>query len=292
VHAFTTPFHFLIKKNQSIMKKLFFFAALLLAFTFVACNKDEDATINDDNVITTEDLLATEDIISDAEDEVDEIIENQLNEVEIRDECPTKTITPTGNNFPKTITLDYGDGCTSLRGKVKKGKIIIEMTAPMSQSGAMRTLTFVNYYVDSAKVEGSSKLINIRTDNSSNPSFTRTTDVKIIFPDGDQASWQGTHTHAIVAGGNTPRRFDDVIEITGNSTITNRDGRTFSSAIIEPLRRAILCPWVSDGIRQVSRNGNTATIDYGFGESCDNKAQVTLPNGETRVIRIEAWWRR
>lgn len=275
------------------MKKLLFLSALLLAFTFTACNKDEDATTtNDDNVITTEDLLATEDIVLNAEDEVDEIIENQLNEVEVRDACPTKTVTPAGNNYPKTITLDYGTGCTSPLGKVKKGKIVVELTAPIHQPGAMRTLTFVDYYVDSAKVEGSTKLVNNRVDSTSNPSFTRTTDVTITFPDGDKANWKGTHTQAVVSGGNTPRRIDDVIEITGNSSGTNRDGKTYSSEIIEPLRRALVCPWISDGIRRVNRNGNTATIDYGFGDACDNKAQVTLPNGEVRVIRIESWWRR
>ncbi|MFN7118265.1 MAG: hypothetical protein ACK4TA_15800 [Saprospiraceae bacterium] len=274
------------------MKKLLFFATLLFTITFVACNKDEDeGTTKEDNVITTEDLLATEDVVFDAEDEVDDIIENQFSEVEVRDDCPTKTVTPAGNNYPKTITLDYGNGCTGPRGRVKKGKIVVEISAPMNQAGATRKLTFMDYYVDSAKVEGFTTLVNSRSDNN-NPSFTRTTDVTITFPDGDKASWKGTHTHKVVSGGNTPRRFDDVIEITGNSMITNRDGRSFSSEIIEPLRRAIVCPWISDGIRQVSRNGNEATIDYGFGEPCDNKAQVTLPNGETRVIRIEPWWRR
>lgn len=274
------------------MKKLLFFSALLLTFLFTACNKEDETTTTDDNVITTEDLLATEDLVFDAEDEADEIIENQFNEIEVRDDCPTKTITPTGNNYPKTITLDYGTGCTSPRGRVKKGKIVIEITAPINQAGAMRTLTFVDYYVDSAKVEGSTKLVNNRTDNVSLPSFTRTTNVMVTFPDGDKASWQSTHTHKVISGGNTSRRFDDVIEITGNSSGTNRDGKSYSSEIIEPLKRAIVCPWVSDGIRRVTRNGNTATIDYGFGDACDNKAQVTLPSGETRVIRIEAWWRR
>lgn len=275
------------------MKKLLYFSALLLAFTFTACNKDEDAvTTKEDNVITTEDLLATEDIVIDAEDEVEAFIENQFNEVEIRDECPTKTVTPTGNNYPKTITFDYGDGCTTQLGRVKKGKIVIELTAPIRQPGAMRTLTFMDYYVDSAKVEGFTKLVNSQTSNTGNPSFTRTTDITVTFPEGNQASWKGTHTHTLTEGGNTERRFDDVIEITGSSSFTNRNGQTFSSEILEPLRRAIICPWISDGIRQVSRNGNMATIDYGFGDPCDNKAQVTLPDGTTEVIRIQPWWRR
>lgn len=280
------------------MKKLLFFSVILLSltFSFIACNKDEETTnVTDENVITTEDLLATEDIVLDAEDEVEEVVENQLidGSVEVRDgDCPTKTVVPAGNTFPKTITLDYGTGCTSPRGRVKKGKIVIEQTADMKQPGAMRTLTFVDYYVDSAKVEGSSKLANNRTDAAGKPSFTRTTNVTVTFPDGDKASWQATHTHTVIAGSNTPRRFDDVIEITGSSSGTNRDGKTYSSEIIEPLKRTILCPWIGDGIRRVTRNGNTATIDYGYGEPCDNKAQVTLPSGETKIIRIEAWWRR
>jgi hypothetical protein len=44
------------------------------------------------------------------------------------------------------------------------------------------------------------------------------------------------------------------------------------------------------GIREVTVNDHTATIDYGFtvlaSQDCDKKALLTLPNGNTRIITI------
>ena len=274
------------------MKKLAFFTLLLLLslFTFTACNKDdsEETTTTDEYIMTSEDLIASEDIVLELEDEVDAVIDNQLNgDVDVRDDCPIKTVTPTGNTYPKTITLDYGTGCTAPNGRLKSGKIIITQSAAPGQTGATRTITLENYYVDSAKVEGTTMLVN-----NGNASFTRTTQVKITYPNGEMGNWQGEHTLMQTAGVGTPRIFDDVFKISGSSSGTNRNGKSYSATILEPLVKAVGCPWVKNGIRQVTKNGKTTTIDYGFGDNCDNKVQVTLPNGETRVIRIEAWWRR
>ncbi|MBK7870218.1 MAG: hypothetical protein IPJ74_05775 [Saprospiraceae bacterium] len=276
------------------MKKFSFLSMLLLGLilTFAACNKDDDNndSLNED-VITTEDLTAVEDLVLDAEDEIEELIENGImaeGEVEVREDCPTRTVEPADGTFPKTITIDYGDGCTSPRSREKSGQIVIVQSAPLNETGATRTITFVDYYVDGAHLEGTTTLTN-----NGNSSFTRGFEHKITYPDGDVAMWEAEHTYTVILGANTPRMFDDVVKIEGSSSGTNRDGKTYSAEIIEPLIKAKICPWVGNGIRQVNRNGNVFTIDYGFGgEDCDNKAQVTLPNGETRVIRIEPRWRR
>jgi len=259
-------------------------------FTFTACNDDTDdeTTTTDESVMTSEDLTSIEDVVFDLEDEVNEVIDNQLNGgVEIRNDCPTKTVTPTGNIFPKTITLDYGAGCNTPRGRLKSGKIIITQSDTLNQQGATRTIILENYYVDSAKVEGTTTLVN-----NGSASFSRKFNVKITYPNGEVANLQAEHTYAQTVGANTPRIFDDVFQITGSSSGTNRNGKSYSANIIEPLVKATGCPWIKNGIRQITRNSNTTTIDYGFGDNCDNKAQVTLPEGETRIIRIEAWWRR
>ncbi len=275
------------------MKKFAFFSMLLVAFalTFTACNEDEVETTTTDEIMTSEDLMTVEDLVLDAEDEIEEIIENGIlsdGEVEVREDCPTRTVEPADGTFPKTITIDYGESCTSPRGREKSGQIVVTISAPLNETGATRTITFVDYYVDGVKLEGSSSWVN-----NGNKSFTRSFNHKVTYPDGDTAMWEAEHTYSLVTGAETPRIFDDVIQITGSSSGTNRDGKTYSSEIIEPLVKAKLCPWISNGIREVNRNGNIFTIDYGYGDSdCDNKTEVTLPNGETKIIRIEPWWRR
>lgn len=284
------------------MKKFAFlflmFAAISFAFT--ACNDDtEDITdaTTDENVMTTEDLTAIEGLVLDAEDEIEEILENGLTaegEIEVReDECPTRTVVPVDGTFPRTVTIDYGESCTTPTGREKSGQIVIEQSAPLNEPGATRTVTFVDYFVDGANLQGSTVKTNNGTDENGNPSYTRTRNLTIVYPNGEQASWEASYTLTQIAGADTPRHFDDVFSTTGFSSGTNREDNTFSAEILEPIIKASRCPWIINGIRQVSRNGNTATIDFGFGgEDCDNRAQVTLPDGTTRVIRIEAWWRR
>ena len=279
------------------MKKTTFFSVLLLLFAMalVSCEK-ENNTANEAGLMTIEDLTTVEDLMLDAEDDLEELIENGLtNEdgIVVRNECPTRTVVPAGEAFPKTITIDYGDACTTPRDRVKSGQIIIELNAPRYEAGATRTVTFVNYFVDGVNLQGSNTLVNNGRDEDGNISFSRSFNHNIVYPDGDRATWEGSNTVTQIAGANTPRILaDDVFLITGSTAGVNRDGKSYSSEIVTPLRKENRCRWISQGIRQVNRNGNAFTIDYGFGGGCDNRAEVTLPNGETRTIRIRAWWRR
>ncbi len=283
------------------MKKFAFlflmFAAISFAFT--ACNEDnDDATdVADENVLTSEDLTSIEDLVFDAEDEIEEILENGLTaegEIEVReDECPTRTVVPADGTFPRTVTIDYGENCTSPRGREKSGQIVVEQSAPLNEPGATRMITFVDYFVDGANLQGSTVKTNNGMDENGNPSYSRTRNLTIVYPNGERASWEASYTVTQIAGAATPRHIDDVFATTGFSSGTNREGNAFSAEILEPIIKARRCPWIINGIRQISRNNNTATIDFGFGgEDCDNRAQITLPDGTTRVIRIEAWWRR
>ncbi|HMP13525.1 MAG TPA: hypothetical protein PKD70_06580 [Saprospiraceae bacterium] len=272
------------------MKKyvMLFLFLLTLSFVFTACNKDADNTLDDANIRTVQDLTAIEDLVLDIDDEIDEIIANGLadNEIEVRN-CPTRTATPVGDVFPKTIVIDFGESCTTQRGRVKSGKVIVVQSAPARNTGATRTVSFENHVVDGVQITGTANWVN-----NGNRSFTRSFNHTLTFPDGAAANLQATHTYTQTAGADTPRISDDVFEIRGSASGVNRAGKAYRSEITEPLVKAANCRWVGKGMRQVNRDGNTFVIDYGFGVSCDNRAQVTLPNGETRIVRIEVWWRR
>ena len=78
------------------------------------------------------------------------------------DSCPSITITrPTAGLWPKIVTVDYGTGCTGFNDNVRSGKIIIEVTGPRLQAGSKRTITFVDYYFNGIKVEGTKVLENM-----------------------------------------------------------------------------------------------------------------------------------
>jgi hypothetical protein len=73
----------------------------------------------------------------------------------VSDSCPAVTIThPSDAIWPKTITVDYGTGCTGFFENTRAGKIIITVTGPRRETGSKRSVTFDNYYINGIKVEG------------------------------------------------------------------------------------------------------------------------------------------
>ena len=93
-------------------------------------------------------------------------------------------------------------------------------------------------------------------------------------------------TRVQVEGADTDERIDNVYEITGTKWGTDRQGNAFSFTILEPLVKRADCPWITEGVAEITRNGNTVTIDYGDGD-CDRLATITLSDGSTQVIKLK-----
>ena len=73
--------------------------------------------------------------------------------------CTSLTISPQGKIWPKTITLDFGTGCT-VENITRKGKIIAIFTDRFRNTGAKISVTFENFYVNDHKIEGIKTIIN------------------------------------------------------------------------------------------------------------------------------------
>jgi hypothetical protein len=68
-------------------------------------------------------------------------------------DCAEITITPNDSTYPKTITIDFGNGCLGRDGKFRSGAIIVHLTAPLRRAGSVVTITFRNYYVNRVHLE-------------------------------------------------------------------------------------------------------------------------------------------
>ena len=272
------------------MKKQFWFFATILTvlLAFSACEKNEVNTITDEDLATSEDATTALNLFQDTEDEVDYEIETR----DPSDNCPTITVSPDDGSFPRTITIDYGtDGCIGLHGRTRRGLIIVTLTDSLRNPGAVRTVTFDNFFVDDAQLQGVKTLTNEGFNAEGLPVFSRTVEGgSITFPDGEIATWESSHTIVMIEGNDTPQMMDNVLQITGGASGLNRNGVAFTVEITTPLIKSKTCPWIQSGIREITTNGNTRTIDYGDG-NCDRIATVTFPNGFTRDILIRRWWR-
>lgn len=200
--------------------------------------------------------------------------------------CFTITVVPNiPHVFPKTVTIDFGNGCLGRDGKFRKGKIVSIYTNPMIIPGAKVSTTFIGYHVDSFKIEGThitentsisnmqgwkNSVINGKVTNTNNNRWRKWNSVKNVLQ---------------VEGNGTPHfPMDDVYKITGFANASNSAGHTWSSLIVDPLIKKFTCQWIVKGKVRIMRDGREALLDYG-NEVCDNLAIIYI-NGVPHVITL------
>ena len=213
----------------------------------------------------------------------------------VNGEGPAVTVDPIGWAYPKTITIDYGDGIELINGRVISGKILIEVSDRPRKDGATRELSFENFYVDSVHIEGGATRTFSGTDSTERV-FNNVSDLTITFPDNTIVYRDSERTRTLVDGFETLfRHSDDVVMIEGFVNYETSNGKSFSKTIINPLIKTGACRFIIEGTVSFTLNGeNFAELDYGDG-TCDDVATITK-DGETRQItigrRLRRFWRR
>lgn len=200
--------------------------------------------------------------------------------------CFTVTVVPNiPGVFPKTVTIDFGNGCLGRDGKYRKGKIVSIFTNKMKVPGAKVSTTLVGYHVDSFHIEGTHITENTSTSNMQGLKI-KVMEAKITNTiSGRWRKWNSVKDVLQTEGNGTPHfPLDDVYRITGNSAGTNAAGHDWSSLVVEPLIKKFTCPWIVKGSLRLTRNGHQALLDYGNG-TCDNLAILYI-NGVGHVITL------
>jgi hypothetical protein len=194
------------------------------------------------------------------------------------------SITEDSETFPKTITIDFGDGCTGPNGITRSGIMYVHLTAPMDETGAIRTVTFENYQINSISVTGSRVTTNLGANDDGHPQFSR--EVNIAFTqNGSTFTRQFSSVLTWLSGYDTEECFDNSWMMTGSGTGTRPDGTVVPRVITSPLYYSHECGYIYQGVMQSTPPVGNITVDYGNG-TCDNYATVTGPNGNTFTIEL------
>lgn len=273
-------------------KALLMFAAIA-AFSLLSCNKQSgidqaSANIADDYAVGDaifEDISNTADIADITLASYQDGTKSMP--AAVSDTCPSVNIEhPTDAIWPKTITIDYGSGCTGFYDNTRSGKIIIVVTGPRKTVGSKRTITFDNYFFNGIKVEGTKTIETLGYNNNQNMVFSvKLTDGKLTLPDGSFIERSFNHQREWIAGFNTKNIWDDEILITGTSGGVTINGVAYTNTITTALHWTRACKFIVAGVVDIKREGkDSITLDYGTG-NCDAKATVTK-GGETREITL------
>lgn len=267
--------------------KVFKYAALtvIISASIIACTKKEEAQVDIETQTSVDNSIAEQAFVE-IVPVVNQIGINEpgINKTDtnaVNFSCAKYVITGDTANFPAggavTITIDYGEsGCMDNDGRVRKGKVIAVFNNKWNVDGATANITLENYSVGNINYTGSMLLTrNSSTSLSYAVSNAKCTDGTFTI------SYECSKTIEKIQGASTDSIWiDDVYKFTGTSAGVNRNGKKFTTKIVEPLIKKNSCKWIDTGVIEVTPEG-LATRSFNFGNgTCDDKATVTI-NGNT-----------
>ncbi|WP_299119723.1 hypothetical protein [uncultured Winogradskyella sp.] len=265
---------------------------LVLGLIFTSCSED--------NTTETENQLEdTQEVQRSAEiDEIDNVLgelvieayeEEESNlanrSAQSRDIPDCVTITVVAEQGYRQVTIDFGaDGCI-VRGHLLKGQIVFDYTRDPEAQQIMINYNLIDFYFDAKNIIASRSILKELSNENGNPQFTHSLDITVIWPNGVQASREGTRIREWIEGFGSGIFSDNVFEITGNWTATFVNGNTHTYEVIIPLRREVICTYFVSGTFDVQRTNFGGLFDFGDGD-CDNQATFTFNNGTEIPITL------
>lgn len=269
---------------------------LLLAGFGVAlssCNNNE--TVSDFSAEDSENVQAVsnEDMSSDdADDVTTAALESQdpssggrVGDADDRLDCAT--VTRTGSDGAGTVRIDFGDGCTDLRGNVRKGVMVIDFEGRWFRPGSFWRLRFENYSINGIVLGGIRTVTNVTTDTTRLAFTVELEDGSATWPDGSIARRRVHHKREL------ERNANHILErliIYGTAEGNHRNGRGYYIEILEPLVYSRRC--AAEGViipvqgkKLIKHGDRQITVDYGDGK-CDNVVTLINKNGRTKEYTV------
>lgn len=261
---------------------------MVLSLIVTSCSKNDEAAELENE---TEDILEVQ---RSAEiDQVDTVLGDLIIEFyEETEESKSMDRDPQFRNVPecvtisivaqqgyRQITIDFGaEGCI-VRGHLLKGQIIFDYTRDPEAQQIRINYNLIDFYFDAKNIIGNRSILKELSNENGNPQFTHNLDITVIWPNGVQASRDGTRIREWVEGFGSGVFSDNVFEITGDWSASFVNGNTHIYQVLIPLRREVVCNYFVSGTFNVQRTNFGGLFDYGDGQ-CDNQASFTFNNGE------------
>lgn len=273
---------------------------------------EPDDTTNEDLETAMQDAIIMENVVGQTNEDF------QIMALTVGGSCPevTKT-TNSGAGFEEiTWTLQFGNGCTTSNGVTRTGTAWIRDSMFLLDNGnpkviqIRRGITYDGYSEDGVSMNGYQHEVydgsvydpfeifgNGVIYRDSLFDFLITSNLSFQYPDGSTSSTISNATHSLDVNcwPMAPAPFEDIVRTKSGTT---RGGNEYLTITMTNLLQATNCQYPVGGEIQISVNGNVAMFNYGLCEcnvdqtkcGCDKKGQLTLPNGETKIVEIKKWW--
>lgn len=283
-------------------------AIALISLTFLSSCLDDKFELTDQDSQNIENEAVTDGYFEDAEDMsalavasepaaengrisgAGKIQGTKPNDLRFSGECVTVTveiISAEANHG--IITIDFGTGCTDIKGNTRKGKINVEFVGRRFLPESQIITTFDEYYINGVKLEGTRTVTNVSGSTETAPKFEIVLeDGRATWPDETFATREGSHTREWIRA-TSPANDEWIVE--GSATGSNRNGTLYQVEITKPLVYKRECAisnrvfMAVEGTKVLTvDNISPITIDYGTGE-CDRIVTITI-NGQSRSVIV------
>jgi hypothetical protein len=271
------------------MKKVNYLAAVaIVALGFLSCQKTEkESPISNELVTVSQDDAQANDMLDDVDNESDDVTNGNSSLKSASADTTSLTgrvVAWTSNNDgTKTATITYTNfnNPHSLNDKVKNGVITIVVTGKRSDNTYKRVVTFSNFTINDAKIEGTKTI-----EKTGDLKYTITmVGGKITFTDNSVITCDFTRIRTQVEGSSTPTYiWDDAYTIECSATGVNRKGETYAKETAIPVKIYTDYRFPVSGSFTITTATNTFSLDYGDGTK-DSIAVITW-NGATRTITL------
>jgi len=272
-------------KNIQMKKHIKFFGICLIVLGVTACQKDE---LSNSELETFDEIVNSEMESHDIESHESDEIQSKCNGAPFRKDLPECAIVTVSNeSFPKTVTIDFGDGCSDDKGRVKKGKVVIAASAPMKEEGSYRKITFEDFFIGKVGIKGARVVTNKGVNENGNLVFSIEGEIT-TYNGKKYRSRKIDRQREWIAGSETCDKSDDEFLITGTKYITtSKSKKTIIRKIIKPIHVAKSCKYPMSGVLSIEGGKRSGEIDFGNG-TCDNKAILATSKGKVKEIDLDA----
>ncbi|MCF8464136.1 MAG: hypothetical protein K9G41_04810 [Flavobacteriales bacterium] len=203
--------------------------------------------------------------------------------------CATATLSPLGSTFPKTLTIEYGTGCTGPNDILRKGTFTAEFSGNFGNEGTNIDILFNGFTKGQYTLAGTYSVTVGAVNGAGNPTYNETVSDAIISWGTQQVLWEAslnrTWTEGDETNWNTPDTTstmgiaglnDDVFELTGTGSGNDSNTHPFTWETSTALVLQTGCGYIKQGTAFISpANFNDGTVDYGMGE-CDKQATIEV----------------
>ena len=291
-------------KTKMLLKQPLFIACTMAATLLFSCKKADIASPATQDASVASEQLSSFNTAAD-ENNTDnvlfsEVMESDQAAVSSGSPEPTAKVTysPSKDQYPQTVTKDYGAGITNKFGHTKKGKLIITYSGPIKTAGSVSITIFDNYYIDGKKIRGKQALENV-TKPGGPLTYSLLADRQNIYPNGDYSKAISNKINTLTEGASTNTTGDDGYNVVGQTfgtQFTNGNKTTFTATIDNksPLHQMNTCEFPDAGVVNatvVLNKGGTfrESLDYGAG-SCDSDAILTVNKKNYNITLPLTFW--